>query len=383
MTIVARHRENPNMGPVTGTYWNSIFGTQYVSEDVGTHEECDDVVGNRTSANPFEHFLQSKSDILLNGTYKTSSGTKVKELTGVPCGGGPAFVPEPRQKYPVPTGLELSNLAWELLSKTNPNVPHVSVPTFVGELKDLPLLFKNWGGTLLQRAAKGNIAWQFAVKPMISDLRKMLNFQDAVDERLRWLKDLSEDKYLKRRAGLGKKVDKGSWTQEQILHSYTCIIKGRWRETTDYDQWGTVQYFSAASFNQPKTNDEAKKLAWKLATDVSIDGGISAVWNLLPWSWLIDWFVGFNQVIDATRNTVPFLHRNLCIMRTSKAFRRYEFTEVPEWVTTSGNRFEYMTRKDRYLASPTWVLPISVPAVTGRQWSILGSLGFLRSGFKF
>lgn len=378
MSGTPRTRELNNYGTVTGTYWNVIFGTQYkVSNSIGTYSFCDDIVGSPTTANPLELYHDYMDDHMLDGVL-WSGNSKVRELTSIPMRGGHTTVPEPRTKYPYPGVLEKSNKAWEILSATNPNVPHVEVPSFVGELKDLPMLVRDWGGNLLRKAAKGHISWQFAIKPMYHDIRKMLQFQQAVNHRMNWLRKLRDGENMKRRHRIGREQHTTDWSNESTLHSSTCIVKGRWREHYSKEEWGTVQWKLASWFQIPENDDELQKLALRLAFDISLDGGIAAVWNLLPWTWLIDWFVGIGDVIDATRNTVPMTHSHLCLMRTSVANREYELTDVPAWVTVSGNRQETRTRKDRIRVEPVIPFPVTVPAITGRQWSILGALAYLK-----
>ena len=378
----ARYRERNEYKDHVGLLEIPVFNqTTEIVREIGTYEDCFDFVGSPETANELELAFRWKSDKLMNGEQYHSNGTLLRRVTDVPVGGGSISVPDPRLQYPVPGFLERNKIAWEILSKSNPNVPHVSVPTFVGELKDIPMLFKGWGQGRINDFAKGNISWQFGIKPMISDLRKLLQFQKAVQQRMDWLKQIRDGKYLRRKVQLGKRHKNLPWSGEVILHSQAVTyVKGRSRISYHLRDWGTVQWKLLDWFEIPNNNDELAKLATRLTFDFSLDGALSTAWSLVPWTWLVDWFAGVGDVIDATRNTVPLTHSHLCYMRTLDAIREYEITDDgPDWITLSGDRFEFMARKERFPVSPTLPFPVSVPAITGRQWSILGSLGVMKS----
>jgi hypothetical protein len=110
----------------------------------------------------------------------------------------------PTAKFGSLTGIDLNNLAWAILAGTNPQVPHVSVPSFIGELKDLPSLVKGYGDGLLKAVANANLSWRWAIRPMIGDLRKLCAFQKAMNNRLTELYALRTGKVLRRRCHLGK-----------------------------------------------------------------------------------------------------------------------------------------------------------------------------------
>jgi hypothetical protein len=397
------------MGDLVGSYTSFIFpDPKYVSWPVGTKKVCDDVVNNKTAANMLGIVDDKITTYLLDGRQLTASGT-VKELNGIPVGGAWRSPPDPRDVYPYPGFLERSNVAWEILAKSNPNVPHVAVPSFVGEafsgivsslknsleevldkkyletvsVEQQQAYYKAIGSTKttehFKSIASGTVGAHFGAIPVIQDLKKMFQYHKEVRERFRWLKNLSEGKSIKRKVQLGSDYQRGPVGEEHVLHSETCLVKGKYVTHYAKREWGSVQWKLEPWFEIPTESHELFELIDNLVWDFSIDGFLAMVWELCPWSWFLDWFVGVGSVMNATRNQVPLTHSHLCMMRTSRAIRKYQTTEFPGWVSLSGTKLESRERKERILVAPQLPFPVTVPAVTGRQWSILAGISFLKA----
>jgi len=380
------------MGPLTGSYTSYLYpDPKYVSWNVGSKQECDDIVGSRTTANLFNLENDNVTTFLADGTQYTSWGTIIKQLNSVPIGGPWISTPDPRDVYPIPGFLEKSNIAWEILSKTNPNVPHVPVPAFVGEglggiaskvkrgIAKAKGMRESVGYAHSKSIARGTLGAHFDLIPLINDFKKLLQAQRAIQHRMNWLKHLREGKPIKRRVSLKGGRQKDGPSASTYLHSESTTIQGRYTTSYYSKQWGTVQWKLLGDFKIPSHNGELEELAKRLTYDLSLDGILAAAWEFTPWSWLIDWFVGVGDVIDATRNTIPLTHSHLCLMRTSGASREYEVTSKPDWVQISGTKTESKVRKDRFPISPVLPFPVTIPAITSRQWSILGAISFLKA----
>jgi hypothetical protein len=391
LTGVARHRENGGLGPITGSYTSFIFpDPKYVSWNVGSKQECDDIVGSRETANLFILVNDNVTTFLADGEYRTGSGTLIKKLNGIPLAGPWVSPPDPRDVYPLPGFLEKSNVAWEILSKSNPNVPQVPIPAFVGEglggiaskvkrgIEKARGIVEDTGYASSKSIARGTVGAHFDLIPLINDFKKMLQFQRALQHRLNWLRHLAEGKPIKRRVSLGAEREKQVNDAEVNLHTESATFKGKYQTSYYKEEWGTVQWKLEPWFKIPKDNAELTKLAERLTWDISLDGLLNAAWEFTPWSWFTDWFLGVGAVIDATRNTVPLQHSHLCMMRTSGASRTYQCTSKPSWATVSGSKTESRTRKERFPISPMLPFPVTIPAITSRQWSILGAISFLK-----
>lgn len=380
--MTTRYRFNSSYLPVTGNYWRRLADPQDVeiTEQNALVQQSWDEVGDWHEVNPLTLTSWQKSFCTLDGEWYYY-GSHEATLTHVPMTYHPS-PPDPIGIFGPITAIEQNNYAWDILARTNPSVPHVSIPTFIGELKDLPYLVKGWGGSLLKKVAQGHLSWRWAIKPMISDIRKMADFAEAVNRRIQWLEKLRTSTYLSRRTGLGSSevfVQGGlKW-----LHSHGCKIIGSAGFLYTSKVWGTAQWKLDSGASLPATCVGLRKLAYRLTHGITSYESANTAWELLPWSWFVDWFAGLGTIIAAGNNTLPLTWSMLSLMRTMTCKVKYEIdwshTLTSDWVSSSGIQHAVFTRKERLPVAP--ILPFTPslsPLVDGDKWSILGSLAALR-----
>jgi hypothetical protein len=313
------------------------------------------------------------------------------------------FVPGPKDthgKFPPPSESEKEALALDLCARTNPSVPDVSIPAFIGELKDLPGMFRElpyllrgWGRNVLTYLAKANLSWRFGWAPLIGDIRKMLRFQESVNQRLAWLRHLRDEKELRRGFRLPN-----SNPPEELLGRYAIQSNGGYVMADRYvsyskNEWATACWKLHPGCKLPwddGVEGPNSSIYWKairLTYGITCYEALAAAWELLPWSWLVDWFVPVGKFIAANNNSLPIVATDLCWMRTLISQTRYVLCDPPltsEWIAVHGVQDEREVRKQRYVLSPPGLTSLwpRLPALTSGQWSILGSLMYLRSGGK-
>lgn len=263
--------------------------------------------------------------------------------------------------------------ASKLLAQTNPSRPDVDIPVFVAELKDLPSLVYREGGNLLRRIAKYNLKYQFGIRPLVSDLLSMLDWVALVEKRKKELEALAE-KGLRRRRLLDRGVNVSSETK--VLNSDAGVyanVKLEHERTAEVH--GFVRWFPAPGF--PNTDASLLSAARRAVFGLTIDG--ATAWELIPFSWLIDWYGSIGTYLMATRNIIPCSHSIPLVMPhyKLKTSTRSIVFDVP-WLSCS-SYVETQEYKNRALAvaSP---LTARLPFLTGRQLSILASLFVVRGG---
>jgi hypothetical protein len=347
---------------------------------VGVEETCKDHVGNFTVVNPLDIEYYDRVFPVLNGKRYSGLGVLQREFIGFPIGYRPA-VPDPRNVFPELTLLQLNQLAWEVLARTNPSRSHVNVPAALGELRDIPQLVKGWGGGLLKKIAKGNISWRFGVKPMIGDIKKLMNFAGAVEQRMRYLRKLRDGKTIRKRVNLSTATS-SSASSNLLLHSNGATLRGDVQTYYAAKAWGTAEWKLQPDADLPTLDDaELKKLAQRLALGISTRGALEAAWELTPWSWFVDWFSNVGDIMAATNNTVPCTWGRVAVMRHSES--RMSVTHNPTgsdtWPTYEGWYRLHRRRKERWNASPVIPVPLPyLPLLDKGQLSILLSLAALR-----
>jgi hypothetical protein len=398
---MVRHRENDTRVQIWGSYISPIGPTTFLrSKTDGFRRTCDDTIGAYPSPTDFSlmESYQFYPTLTCTGNNRT--------WIDCPVGYQPA-VPDPRTQFPVLTALDRNNMAWEILAKTNPSVPYVSVPTMVAELKDLPGLFglsfaslfkKNFFGSAREAFEFGlknknffaNVAnfyliQRWAIRPFISDLFKLFNFVKAVDDRTTMLMRLRAGETIRKRVQLGNAVVMASPQVNLTVHSEGCGVVGTFQARYAYKAWGSAQWKLLPDSQLPTLGygplrEQARNLTFGLK-----DRELLAVaWELTPWSWLADWFANTGDLIAATNNSVGCTWHNVCYMRTSEATLTCTYN-VPASngfaITGLKNQNYYlrMLRKERYVCVPVLPVPFpQLPILTNGQWSILAALAAQR-----
>lgn len=260
--------------------------------------------------------------------------------------------------------------------RARPGNPVAGVAQLVGETKDfLPSLPKKLYGalnTLLQRKqqAKQNGAGklgdaylnvQFGWLPLLSDIRKMYELSQTIDKRL---------------AEIVRQNGKGIHRRRLIRDSTQTTIINEWRHATQPFMWwqgyAPPQWVGGTS-RMDETLTVTDKIwfvgkfryyipdigssEWTKRTTRALYGANitpEVAWNLLPWSWLIDWFGNIGDVMsNMSSNAVDNLTADYAyIMRTQET--RYDMEGATTW---------------NQLGSPTGASWIPAGRVQKRGWS--------------
>ncbi len=368
---------------VGSTYWRSrVPQTVAVSYAGVKAESCTDVVGNKAGVNPF-HLLDTTRGppFLLNGKeYMTVSPFALNRAYDN-C---PLFTQNaPAPAVWAPSLLELGNHAFSVQEQSNPSKPHVSLPTMIGELKDVPSLVKGFGDSLLKQARRSNLTWRWAVRPMMGDIRKLLDFMDAFDKKAAQIKKLSETGWLHTRVGLGSTSTTVALSNQTLESSLGVLVTASRQQTTTYRTWGTCRWKTTTLTSLPSVGDESGRLmlARRLTFGITSYETLAAAWELLPWSWFADWFTQTGTMISAMNNTLQLTAGTFCIMRTGTIRIDYHVLSKPSWVSCFSLPMpSQTTRKQRFvafLAAPP--VPSLTPLMSADKWSILTSLAAVRA----
>lgn len=416
-----RHREQDLRVQHFGSYTSTIGPTTYITDCTeGFRRVCDDFEGTKINGK----WSPPTNDFQLLEVF-----THYPKITAV-SPGGYTWVNSPVQTqftgwdprnvgYPALTGLDRSNMAWEILSKTNPSKPHVSVPTAIGELKDLPDLVRGYGDDILRklklgtyrglRSAKLNaaairfvkanagrsapklagdyLAWRFAVRPMISDLLKLCRFMKAVDYRVNELMRLRTGRPIRKRCRIseshGTRID-NPWNyivESRVGGGCNMVL---WAEH-EHVAWGTCTWKLQDGSQLPYMGyGEIEHFARQLAAGYTWHEALATAWALCPWSWFADWFANTGDIIAATNNSVGLTWGDICYMRESSTDVKTGAVTGDPWILAGLSTPRYSltwTRKERYVCAPVVPFPFpKLPLLTQGQWSILAALAAQKAG---
>jgi hypothetical protein len=268
-----------------------------------------------------------------------------------------------------PTDYEVAAIT---AARTNPSRPETDLPVAVGELKDFPQLFrsaldiirlKSW----IKKGANANLAYQFGIAPLISDFNNLMTFSNLLDKRVEELKRLKE-KGLRRTIRIGgysNSVTYGRTFQSNFASfggTVTCVTR---QLVSGYIKW----YPQRNSW--PTNGAEIRNLAKRAILGLTVDP--STFWELIPFSWLVDWCSSAGTFLMSTRNIIPATHSPVQVMCTTQS--EWTFPSVTnQWGVMSSGR-SLVDSKSRNLTSPA--ISAHLPVLSNGQLSILGSIGVL------
>jgi hypothetical protein len=302
------------------------------------------------------------------------------------------------------------------IARVRPNKPEVDLSVALGELRfgGLPTMI----GSLMSRSktvfdvfrngGREYLNFQFGWKPLLSDLQGLAGLVLTARSKIeQYERDLGRE--IRRRYTFEPKIstefsskaintDSQYWVQGGTpLGGATANIstfngsnnQGTYRKTRTEESWfsGAFRYFNAdvsESLADLRQFEEHANLLLGTRLDPEV------IWNLQPWSWLIDWFVNYGDVLG-----------NFSALTFDRQVLHYGYimtnvTDEEEWTAPglfarSGPTFlartqvsgvlassRHSVRKIRSHASP-FGFGLDPDAFTADQWAILAALGMSRA----
>lgn len=274
------------------------------------------------------------------------------------------------------TWLELegsdAQLTSKLLANTNPFRYKVSVPIMAVELLEAATLFKIALNNLFTIVGSQHLNYVFGWKQMIRDVRQLAKITTEIEHRIKEFNSLIKKGGLRRKIKLAsgsKSFVSGSatvWSTHGLsfLGHYECTVKTK--------VWGSVRWKPARGkeieLSKLSAFNEATKIVFDLKTP-----DYSTIWEMIPFSWLVDYFLNVGDTLQAIENTDLVLPYDICIMKHR--------TCVTSTIGDSRSSTDYYYR--RYITSSpgriTWEHK-SRKVITITGVSSLLSFGFMSEG---
>jgi len=363
-----------------------------ITRDIA-YSECIDATGPKWEDHTLRITHIRKDIEPITGTYVNPVNLERISCEGKPVplsfsgsGAGPASI------LWTPAQSSASALTTMLLGRSNPNRPIVDLPVFWAELKDLPKMIKQaadaigwakgWAkggpGPTAQGIASANLAYQFGWGPLMDDLWKLATFQDAYEKRRDQLTRLYSGRGLRRNIKLESFSDTASGSSTTNAGSQVTIPT-RWNSKRSYKCWGSVRWTPTGKIPGDRTPSDREIYRSALGLNLSA----ASMYELIPWSWLIDWFSTAGDFLAAHRNSIPVAPSNVCIMRKFEVVHKYQETGTDKPGITWGGATVTWVRKERQvITKPTPTLAMRQPFLEASQLSILGSLGIIKGNIS-
>lgn len=289
----------------------------------------------------------------------------------------------------------LDILGTKAIRATIPTKPTVSIGTAIGELKDgMPKLV---GAALLKSELKDarrlgdeylNI--EFGWKPLLSDIQKtarsIVNHKTILDQLQRDSGRLVRRRYTfpTETAATSSTSSAGYGYLPAIGSAGTRMYSGPgtllFTETVTVKTWfaGAFTYYLNLGTDLTSKYMLAQQQARKMFGGHTPD----TLWELAPWSWLVDWKLNVGDIISnlsAFQNdglVMPYAY----VMSEKSVERTYTLVQGGLQTTPPHAPVSFTvkaTRKQRRRATP-YGFGFDMGSLTGRQSAILGALGLAR-----
>lgn len=242
----------------------------------------------------------------------------------------------------------------------------------------------------LKSAGQDYLNIEFGWKPLVSDITKTIRALKKASAVIRQF-ERDSGRVVRRRFALPaitstseRSLDPYSANYGAPLENYGLTRRGSIQlvSSTEVSNWfsGTFTYYVATDSSVLAKLERFEQLGNKLlGTRLTPD----VLWELMPWSWLIDWFT---SVGDSLANAVAFQNDGL-VMPYGYMMRRTRITTVasctlvskaiPGFEVPFSNTFT-VDQKERVRATP-YGFGLSLDALSIRQWAILTALGLTRA----
>lgn len=290
-----------------------------------------------------------------------------------------------------------------VFSRSNPSRPYVDTGVFVGELKDLPSMMKSvWdsardiyryakrgrsigealrlsfiGGAkeTFPNADKRFLESSFGWVPFVSDIQKYMNVANVVEKRYHELQKLRSTGQSSRRVPLDDARDVS--TGSTVISSVTGrLFEGRKTTIQAYARWGVGKWTIDAGgrLSQANTIEKITSLARDSVMGLTVDS--STAWNLMPWSWLIDWASNTGDWIESSRNIVGASKSSASIMTTNTGLIKVQRDVAADGQRlVEGGSYNIQLRDKSRTIHNSFLLPeMTVEILSSRQSAILGAL---------
>lgn len=266
--------------------------------------------------------------------------------------------------------------AADIYARTNPSRASVLLPVFFKELREIPEMIRFVGRVLLNPRKWGpsapgrvHLAVQFGWLPLIRDLVTIAGLQESVDKRRKEFDRLYSGSGLKRRIGLGSGSQSVSYSKFANFGSYRNFSVPV-TEVRQYTAWAVVNWKP----NNPSALPPSDAALMRRMTGLTVQHITEAVWEALPWSWLIDWFTNIGAVIKAGNRADARPSGGCVMVRYITRATHPASTQFNDLLTAGTLTTRWNTRT----ALGASVLQAKLPILTASQVSILGALASAR-----
>jgi hypothetical protein len=256
-------------------------------------------------------------------------------------------------------------------ARTNPSRPYVDIPVDLLQIGELLQLIQRQGYSLIKEAARENLRFQFGIYPTVDDvIRLIARFHDQVDRRVRDVQRLQTNKGFRKTVTVGESSFAGDvlWTQQSV----GSLLSTRARGMTVFTKKVHCRWYPTADLSKLYTPNEMRRLIQRAVLGATID--MSTVWQIIPWSWLIDWCSTLGDYLKSQRNIIPAqLTQCVVMLHTRTAWSAPGLSRIQNGTPITLEPI-LITRQQKQRTSVSPSVSAQFPFLSGNQVGILASL---------
>lgn len=253
----------------------------------------------------------------------------------------------------VPEYPTAQELLLELITRTAPLQTSVSIPVMVAELVEVASLFRVVTNNMAQFVSSAYLQNKFGFQPFFSDLRRLATITTQIESRIREFNSLLGKGGLSRRASLGSFNTTQRVKDQYVSTSFAVITTADIVTDIECKVWGTIRWFPKDKEEIPIDPLVQFNLAVKSLLDLD-DFSWETVWEIIPFSWLIDYFLSIGPRLEAINVLDQFVPKHICIMRelTGRSRRENFKISAPHLVSVSEAGLYQSSVRSRWVYQP-------------------------------
>jgi len=256
-------------------------------------------------------------------------------------------------------------------ARTNPSAPYVDVPVNVLQLGELATLLRGKGRSFIRDLGTNNLMYQFGIVPLVGDLAKMIDFNDQVSRRVGVINRLQSSGGYRKTIGLWSGSNQAF--VDKFIQTQGVFIRGDFDVTTSTSVKAHMRWLPQGDYSHLSSPQAQRDLARRAVLGLTFD--LSSAWELIPWSWLIDWGTTIGDYFAANRNIIPAVLNDHSIMRHSRTVASWPGYAEGDW-SCSGIQY---TKETKRRSNSGFVAPVAhLPFLSANQMGIVASLAVTR-----
>jgi hypothetical protein len=227
--------------------------------------------------------------------------------------------------------------ATKAVARSNPSKPYVDLPVEIGQMHEVAGLLKRTDprlageisagvglGGIPNRAAGHYLAYSFGTIPIAQAIYGLATAHGVINKRVKEVRRLVASGMRKTmQMDLSSAQSREYWyidTAHSTAGGYFDIAT--LAEVRAHVRWGLYPGAFQGHETPDQMDAEIRALSRRAVTGGHFD--LFSAWQLIPFSWLLDWFLGIGDYLESQRNVVNALLKEVTIMRHRKTWAKYK-----------------------------------------------------------